>query len=368
MSIFAKFIEDKSLLFYIIGAVIFGFLLIFFYQTMVESNFIKFEATYNFYPTEKTDRFYLLTGWGNRRDKDFYVSMEEKRATLIFYTPQKDGLVLNFILRFHNPDQVIEVYCREHHLGNLKAEKTGVWLKKSLILPVELTKEGLNKLVFIKKRINSKPDFKKLTVKNYKNRNLVFMRAYTIWETTRWFAKRGNKPVNWELCLWGGIGFLSLWLLYSIAFFSITDKRLVAIIKSDFWTYLPAISIFSILYLISKIISTYTFFWYELDFWLILISSISIGKIYQVVKYGRKDKFKLRMRQLRDNTLGRYNLYADIFIGTFAILLLVCAILLILDMKIISEQLANWAFLFVVIGLILKLIKFFKEKEYLKEE
>jgi len=87
-----------------------------------------------------------------------------------------------------------------------------------------------------------------------------------------------------------------------------------------------------------------------------------------VVKYARKDRFKLRMRQLRDNTLGRYNLYADIFISAFAILLLVCAILLILDMKIISEQLANWAFLFVVIGLILKLIKFFKEKEYLKEE
>ncbi len=370
MSIFSIISKNKSLIFYTMVLIIAGFLLLFFYQTMVESKVTKFKVSYDYYSYENLDEFFLLYGWQIKKEDCAFASMKGERAVCLFSIPKKDAAALTLTYRFQNPKQAIKIYHQGHFLGELKTDRPGEWVEHTLIFPAKFAKKDLNKLVFIKSLDDSQPSFRMLTVENYKDKKLVFLRAYTVWETTRWFARRGNKPVNWQFCLWGGIALLGLWLAYSALLWSITDESYFYVLKLDFWTYLPAVIIFSILFLIGRVISAYSFFCYKLDFWLILIGSISIGKIYQLIKFRytqKKDKLKLRMRQLKNNTIGKYNLYANVFIVSFMTLFFICSILLIFGMKLEAEWWANLAFLFLIMGVILKSIRYFAQKDYLKD-
>jgi hypothetical protein len=364
----ADMLGNKKLWLFGFASIVIGFLLVFFYQVLIEPDVFKFKESYRFNFTQKTDKFYMLTGWRPKKEMAEFASMRSKRAILLFSIPIKDTVALKITYRLHNPKQIIKVYKQKKLIGLLKTTKVNKWAEDILILTHGLAEEGLNKLEFIKTVSSSEPDFKKITVANYNDKNLTFLRAYPVWESTRWFRKRGDVPINWRLCFLGGVGFLGLWLLYASLFWSITNERYSFILKKDFWTYLPTVIIFSILFIIGRIISNYTFFYYRLDYWLILVGSMSVGKIYQIIKYAKMDKFKLRMRQLKNITIGRYNLYANILIIMFIILFFSCAILLIFSMKVKAEWLANWAFLFLIMGIVLKLIKYFAEEEYLEDK
>ena len=51
------------------------------------------------------------------------------------------------------------------------------------------------------------------------------------------------------------------------------------------------------------------------------------------------------------------------FILGFMFLLIVCAFLLILGREKTAQGIANWAYLFLVIGVVIKLVRFLKERE-----
>ncbi len=51
------------------------------------------------------------------------------------------------------------------------------------------------------------------------------------------------------------------------------------------------------------------------------------------------------------------------FILAFMFLLVVCAFLLICGWEKIAEWVANWAYLFLVTGVLIKLVRFLKERE-----
>jgi hypothetical protein len=165
----------------------------------------------------------------------------------------------------------------------------------------------------------------------------------------------------------GGLVFCGLWLVYSFIFWSLTKEDFLKILRLDFWTYLAPVVIFSILFLISKIVSSYTFFYYKFEFFLILIASMCIGKIYQLMRYAKGEMCLLRLRQIYECTIKKYNVYANIFIGLFILMMFIAAFLLMVELKLWAEWLANVAFLMLIIGFLIKLIRYFVEKEYRQE-
>lgn len=368
VSINTAFSKNKNLFLFAAGALIMGFLLVFFYQAMIDSDFVKFKKSYNFYSAEKTDKFYLLTGWEYDKEKDVkFASMKSKRAVFLFSVPTPDTLALKLTYRFPERDQAIEVYSQEQLIGTLTTDTAGRWTEKVLVFPHYLVAADLNKVVFVK-LLDSKPDLYNVVVSNYEDRNLIFMRAYTVWESTRWYAKRRNNPVNWNLCFFGAVSFLCLWLVYSAFFCSVTNEKYLRILKLDFWTYLPVVIIFLMLFLISKFWSNYTFFYYAIDYWLILAGVTGVGKSYQIIKYGKMDKFKLRLRQTKDYAVGKYDLCGAICIGGFAVIFLGCAVLLMFNRKVQAERLGNWAFLLLILGVVLKTIDYFVKRQYLDDK
>lgn len=51
------------------------------------------------------------------------------------------------------------------------------------------------------------------------------------------------------------------------------------------------------------------------------------------------------------------------FVLVFMFLLIACAFLLIFKQENIAEQVANWAYLFLVVGVIIKFVRMIREKE-----
>jgi hypothetical protein len=352
---------------YVVAALIVGFLLVFFYQTMVDSQLNRFKTNYNFFSSVDGKNFLLLRGWRAKKEADLaFVSMTAERSIFICNIPEKDSISLIFKYKVNEPSQEIKVYKDETEVGILKPEKTGEWIENYVIIDSNLVEEGLNKIELIKTG-KSNPDFLEVTACNYQNKNLTFLRAYVVWESTKWFRKRGSITVNWEFCFMGGLVFCGLWLVYSFIFWSLTKEDFLKILRLDFWTYLAPVVIFSILFLISKIVSSYTFFYYKFEFFLILIASMCIGKIYQLMRYAKGEMCLLRLRQIYECTIKKYNVYANIFIGLFILMMFIAAFLLMVELKLWAEWLANVAFLMLIIGFLIKLIRYFVEKEYRQE-
>ncbi|MFH1855891.1 MAG: hypothetical protein ABH836_01515 [Candidatus Omnitrophota bacterium] len=377
---------NKKIYFFALASVLIGFLLVFFYQVMIEDEFVKFRINYSFYPEEETDKFFMLSGWKlKEEDGQRFATMKDERAIFLFYVPRTDALALNVIYRLNDAGQEIEVYGQDgSRIGCLKNNKPGKWVNGLLILPNDLVVNDLNKIVFMKK-LNSKLDVSKLVVTNYEEKNLVLMRAYAVWQSTRWYANREDKPVNWKFCLIGGIGFLFFWLIYSALLASISDEKYASILRLDFWTYTPAAIIFLTLFVIGKVISNYTFFYYGLDYWLILAGSVFVGKFYQLIKYARKQKIGLRSRQAGNFIVEKYDLFANIMVICFMVLFLGAIVFYKLGLKVkpadlsgafsflklgltqevpAAEIIGNWSFLFLIAAVILKVMGYFIEMKY----
>ncbi|MCK4518719.1 MAG: hypothetical protein KAU12_01240 [Candidatus Omnitrophica bacterium] len=356
--------------FYIIGALLLGFLLSFYYQTIVDSNISPFNIKYSFFPVgdNKQESLMLLKGWQSRKvGNDYYVSMKGERALFILDVPEKNAVCLEFKYRTSDPDQVIKVYSKQKIVGILKGSKNKNWVHRYVTVDSSLIDIGLNKVYLIKSKA-SKPDFADLTISNYKNKKLVFMRAYVVWESTKWFNKRGDISVDWNACIYTALTFLCAWLIYSGFFWLFTKKGYLFIAYLDLYSYLPAIIYFSILFVISKIISSYTFFYYKIDFILAFAFLTSIGKIYQIIHYGKKDMLVSRYYQVHSFLKNKFDAIANIFIIIYVLAMIVCAILLIFDNRIIAEIVCNYGFFVLIAGVVLKVIKFFSSKEYLMED
>jgi hypothetical protein len=353
---------------YVIAALAIGFLLIFFYQTMVDSQLNRFKTDYNFFTSSGTEDFLLIRGWRAKRQEDVsFVAMTQERSIFVCSIPEKDAISLVFKYRLNDPSQEITVYKDSKHLGTLSSDKPGEWVEDSIIIDSALIDEGLNKFELIKSGA-SNPEFYGVTATNYQNKNLTFLRAYVVWESTKWFRKRGSITVNWQACFVGSLVFLGFWLVYSAIFWSLTKEKFSKIVRLDFWTYLVPVLIFSILFLISKIVSSYTFFYYRFEFFLILIGSMSVGKIYQMMRYAKRDMTLLRLRQIYECTIKKYNVYANIFISLFIIMMGISAVLLMMELKLQAEWLTNVGFFLLILGFLIKFIRYFIEKEYQQQE
>ena len=349
---------------YLILCLVMGFLLVFFYQTMVDSQINRFMRDYSFFSPGGGKNFMLLRGWRANEDADLnYVAMTEKRSVFICFIPEKNAISLMFKYRTNEPNQQIEVYKDNVKLGVLKPQVSGKWVEDFVIINSSLVDEGLNKIELIKLG-KSNPEFYAVTATNYQNKSLTFLRAYVVWEYTKWFRKRGGISVNWNICFMGGLLFSAIWLVYSTVFWALTKEKFHYILRLDFWTYLPAVLIFSILFLISKIAYSYTFFYYKFDFFLILIGSMCIGKVYQMTQYIKKDMCVLRLKQLYEYTIKKYNVYANVFICLFIVMMLISAGLLMFELKLPAELLSNIAFFSLIIGFLIKFIRYFLEKQY----
>ena len=355
---------------YVIGALIVGFLISFYYQTTLVLAMNPFSTNYSFYSDDNADQesFILLKGWQRKKSNDdHYASMKQQRALFIVNIPEKDGILLEFRYRSKDPDQVAEVYSQEQLLGVLEPSKDNEWKQARVTMDSALVKEGLN-IIYLMKDKPSAMDFESVNVSNYKTRKLVFMRCYVLWETTKWFNKRGDISVDWNLCFYTGLIFLCIWLAYARFFWLFTKEKYSLIAYLDFSSYLPAVIYFSILFLASKFISSYTFIYYKTDF---IISSgflVSIGKIYQIIHYGKKDMVALRFRQFKHFIKYKFDVIATILIIIYALIMLACAVLLILDERAKAEILCNNGFFVLIAGVVIKIFKYFFHKEYLLED
>ncbi len=350
---------------YLVLSLVIGFLLLFFYQTMVDSQITKFKKEYQYAcAVDYEDNFLLLNGWKARKESGInYTSMDKDRAIFLIFLPSKDAISLAFKLRFHDPNQKIKVYVKQKLIDVLRGSKIGEWEEQRVMINARMMKKGLNKIE-LKKTEKTKLDFYSIKITNYQDIKLTFLRAYAVWDSTKWFRKRGCINVNWNICFLGSFIFTGIWLVYSAIFWPLTEKKYLYILRLDFWTYLPPVLIFSILFLISKIAYSYTFFYYKFDFFLILIGSMCIGKIYQMTQYIKKDMCILRLKQTYECTIKKYNVYANIFICLFIVMMLISAGLLMYELKFPAERLTNVAFFILIIGILIKLIRYFVEKEY----
>ena len=352
---------------YFVLSLVIGFLLLFFYQTMVDSQLNRFKTNYSFFSSSDGENFLLLRGWRAKSDGDLgYVMMTAERSIFVCSIPEKDAIYLAFKYRTNEPNQQISVYKDNVKLGILKPQVSGEWVEGFIVIDSNLVDEGLNKIELIKTG-KSNPDFYEVMATNYQNKNLTFLRAYVVWESTKWFRKRGAISVNWQLCLYGGLIFSCVWLLYATIFWSTTKEKYLRILRLDFWTYVPPVLIFSVLFLFSKIVSSYTFFYYKFDFFLILIGSMCIGKIYQIMRYTEKDMCLLRLKQIYECTIKKYNVYANIFISLFIVIMLIAAALLMFELRPQAEWLTNIGFFILILGFIIKFIRYFLEKQYNQE-
>ncbi len=355
---------------YVIGALIVGFLISFYYQTTLVLAMNPFSAKYSFYSDDNADQdsFILLKGWQRKKGDDgHYASMKKQRALFIVNIPGKDGILLEFRYRTKDSDQVAEVYSEEQLLGVLEPSRNNEWKQAGVTMGSALVQDGLNKIYLMKNK-PSAMDFESVNVSNYKNKKLVFMRCYVLWETTKWFNKRGNVSVDWNLCFYTGLVFLCIWLAYACLFWLFTKEKYLFIARLDFYTYLPAVIYFSILFLASKLIFSYTFIYYKTDF---IISSgflISIGKIYQIIHYGKKDIVSRHFRQFKHFIKYKFDVIATILIIVYALIMLACAVLLILDERAKAEILCNNGFFVLIAGVVIKIFKYFFHKEYLLED
>lgn len=334
---------------------------------MVDSQLNRFKTNYNFFSSSGSDSFLLLRGWRAKKDGDLgYVMMTADRSIFVCSIPEKDSVSLVFKYRSHEAGQVIKAYKDNVELGALEPSTPGEWAEDSIIINSNLVEAGLNKIELIKTG-KSNPDFYEVIATNYQNKNVTFLRAYLVWESTKWFCKKGSVSVSWHVCLIGSLIFSGIWLVYSAIFWSLTKEKYFKILRLDFWTYLPAVLIFSVLFLISKIISSYTFFYYKFEFFLILIGSMCIGKIYQMMRYSKKEMCLLRLRQIYECTIKKYNVYANISIALFILMMLISAALLMFELRIWAEWLTNFGFFLLIIGFIIKFIRYFLEKQYNQE-
>ena len=359
-------IHTKTAIYFVLSLIV-GFLLLFFYQTMVDSQLNRFKANYNFFSSSGDESFLLLRGWRAKKEGDLgYVVMTAERSIFICSISEQDAIALTFKYRTNEADQQISVYKDNVELGILKPQASGEWVEDYIIIDNNLVDEGLNKIELIKTG-KANPDFYEVTATNYQNKNLTFLRAYVVWESTKWFCKRGTISVNWQLCLYGGLIFSCVWLLYAAIFWSLTKEKFLYILRLDFWTYVPPVLIFSVLFLISKIGFSYTFFYYKFDFFLLLIGSMCIGKIYQMMRYAKKEMCILRLKQIYESTIKKYNVYANIFISLFIVMMLIAASLLMFELRSQAEWLTNVGFFLLILGFIIKFIRYFLEKQYNQE-
>lgn len=357
-----KFFLKTALLF--VSALLVGFLLFFFYQTLVDSQLEKFESTYGFGLPQDAKSFLLLRGWQTESgDGRPYASMALERSTFVFNIPAKDTVRLTFRYRAQEPGQLVKIYKYSTELGVLASDAPGKWTDTQLIVDRDFIEEGLNRIELIKEG-PAPVDFFQVTAANYQNTNLVFLRSHIVWESTKWFQKREGVSVNWSICFMGAFIFSALWLAYSALFWPLTREKFLKIVRLDFSTYLLPLLVLSILFIISKVIFSYTFFYEKFDFFLIFIGLACIGKIYQIMRYARGDMFILRLRQLYRYTVKKYHVYANIFICLFVLMMFFCAGLLMFDLRPWAERLANIAFFVLISGFLLKFVEYFIERHY----
>ena len=78
---------------YFVLSLAIGFLLLFFYQTMVDSQLNRFKTNYNFFSSSGGESFLLLRGWRAKKDGDLgYVTMMAERSIFVCSIPEKDSI------------------------------------------------------------------------------------------------------------------------------------------------------------------------------------------------------------------------------------------------------------------------------------
>lgn len=379
--------------------IIFGFLFNYFYQTMiVEDDFIG--VNYNINLSEKTDCHNLLSGWSLFSTSKLAWAAEKQAAMLIKLPSAKN---CRFTFEIFAPadvfkngkDCALRVILNDSFKKKFQIKKRG-WSKLDFIAPKEILKQGFNKIKITE--LPSKIAFKTLVVSNYQIKRLLFLRSYMLWETVRLFGRMSFEKINLVFGLISGFILLGLWVFYSLTFRSFTKLSLTEVLNLDFWSYVFALLFLLLLYAV-KLVSFYNPFYYKLDFWLSVTSIVLAVKIIQIFLYADKDAVKQKikflgnlfikwfgltdaldkiykqvrlkrktalnifiawelLKYLLKKTVQARKFYADIFITTFMALFFFTWPFLYFNKKDWAEQIGNWAFLFLAMGIILKLVEY----------
>ncbi|MDP2943871.1 MAG: hypothetical protein Q8N49_01150 [Candidatus Omnitrophota bacterium] len=347
----------RNLLLFIVG---FGFLFVFFYQVLVLYDFSKISFKVNLAEQIIDSRVYLLSGWTsgeNKYDKDA-IWNKEKSSTIAVFFPKKTTYQIKLRL-FFSEKGLIRVYVNKELVITLKPAEIGKWQDFKFVVPYNLISRGFNKIRFINLSKNSAPvGYKDLRGTNYQRMLLAFPSGYVFFEKARWLSQREGVNVNWRLCLFGGFLLPIIWIIYSLWFFSLSKIKFIKVLWLDFFTYLPSIIILLAIYLSSRFF-LYNQVFTQGAFLLVTIGLTSSTKAYQLYRYAQKPKIKAQINLIKEIIAAEIT--GSIFIIGFMVLLMICTFLLIFKQENIAGRVANWAYLLLVMGVILRLIQSFKE-------
>lgn len=357
MGVFKEKASRKLLL----GTIIIGFLFVFFYQALVRVDFVpvNFKASVG---SELDTAVILLSGWTReqKEGKPEDVWSRGRKSALAFFLPKKETYELKFELSFPDnisPEERVAILVNKHRVTTLRP-KNGKrergnrgWKEFSFIVPTSLVSKGYNKIQLVRLSGSSEPvGFRPIKVRNYLKVRWAFPRGYLLLNKQRWLSKSGGGSINWVFCFFGAMILPIIWMGYSAWFSSVSRMSFVRSLRLGWFTYLPSLILILLVYLVSRV------FFFNLislpgDFLLIALGLVGISKAGQLFRYAQGERLLAQAGHLKSFVLD-----GSKFIVGFMVLLIGCAVLLIVKKEAVAAKVADWAYLLLVIGVILKLI------------
>jgi hypothetical protein len=255
------------------------------------------------------------------------------------------------------------------------ARRRGELYESYITLTPTLVAKGTNKLSIV-----GPPFFYSVRIRNYlgklgANGLFIVFNSSTFLKNYKWSIKRLSLSGIFFLFL-----LLMVWLLFSILAKRYFGFSLRIISLYYFLSYAPCFLSFFVAYFILEV-SPYRLiispeFFTKLS--ILLIVPIQWAVLFYKITKEIRISFQKNTSKLKDkagvelNSMAKVMInfftwlenstYAERLILIFIVLLMLAAFLLILNLEVIAEQMANLAYLLLVIGLIMKVLELLKEK------
>ncbi|MCM8783428.1 MAG: hypothetical protein NC818_01415 [Candidatus Omnitrophica bacterium] len=284
--------------------------------------------------------------------KGFKLKLKDVKGITQFNLPEKDI----YILKVWGKDSPQEVYFNDKILSHFYFRKRGELKELYFSLPEDLVNEGSNKIKIVS------PLSYSLRIRNH----LGTADYGTVLFKESKFLK--EKRFNFRKFLLGIVLF-SLSIFFIFRFFSFLTKNLLIIILS----YIPCFLFFLFSFFISQfspyriILHIYSFL--GMSIFLVGIIMVPLFLIFSARKIDIK-LLKENFQKDKDLFLSNRIVYwimtrefSDKCILTFMFLLILCAFLLIFKLEPVAEQIANLAYLVLVLGVGIKFVKFIREEK-----
>lgn len=368
-----EFLRQRRNIKYSLGIIIFGLIFAFSFQVNRAQISQILEKPVRIVPGTKETRQYQVSGWQGAYAKG-------KRSILKVGLPEKKTYRMVVRAFSCSPpdtrDQRIEVHFNNIAIDRLKFRKTPKWQEfKVNIHPYLLKETNTIKFVYTQDTFLSPIAFDSLEFRNYTFRIRGF---YLLFDSP--IKKRADYLSPRVLGYSFGFAILLLvfWLFYS-RFLSLAVKmKFSRAIRIDFWSWFPSIILLSLLALVSFFSSCHFVFSIKTFFVLALAPTIVFRPILHNIEkicLEIKSTTSFLKRQVvlkffpftKVDTLRKFLIryhktnLSSAFILDFILLLVLSALLLMIKGEWIAEQIANLAYLLLVIGVVMKAVAFFRE-------